>query len=43
MENIINNLSNKSVDFVLKILAALVVLLVGFKIVNVIDKKLKKL
>jgi small conductance mechanosensitive channel len=42
MENIINNLSNKSVDFVLKIIAALVVLLVGFKIVNVIDKKLKK-
>lgn len=42
MENIINILSNKSVDFVLKMLAALIVLLVGFKIVNVLEKGLKK-
>ncbi len=42
MDSIINNLSNKSVDFVLKALAAIIILLVGFKIVNVIESKLKK-
>ena len=42
MDTIINNLSNKSVDFVLKMLAALLVLIIGFKIVSVIEKKLKK-
>ena len=42
MDAIINNLSNKSVDFVLKMLAALLVLIIGFKIVSVIEKKLKK-
>ena len=42
MEDIIKNLSNKSVDFVLKILGALLILLIGFKIINVIEKKLKK-
>jgi len=42
MEDIIKNLSNKSVDLVLKLLGALLILLIGFKIVNVIEKKLKK-
>ena len=42
MENIINNLSNKSVDFVLKMIGALLVLLIGFKIVSIIEKRLKK-
>jgi small conductance mechanosensitive channel len=42
MENIINNLSNKSVDLVLKVLGALIVLLVGFKIISALEKTLKK-
>ncbi len=42
MDEIIKNLSNKSVDFLLKILAGLVILIIGFKIINVIEKKLKK-
>lgn len=42
MENIINNLSNKSVDLVLKVLAAILILLVGFKIVSIVEKRLKK-
>ncbi len=42
MENIINNLSNKSVDFVLKIIGALLVLLIGFKVISVLESKLKK-
>ena len=42
MEDIIKNLSQKSVDFGLKIIAGLVVLIIGFKIINVIEKKLKK-
>ena len=42
MDNIINNLSNKSVDLVLKLLGALLVLLIGFKIVSVLEKRLKK-
>ena len=42
MDTIINNLSNKSVDLVLKIFGALLVLLIGFKIVSIIEKRLKK-
>lgn len=42
MEDIIKNLSNKSVDFLLQILAGLVILIVGFRIINAIEKKLKK-
>ena len=42
MENIINNLSQKSVDFGVKILAGLVVLIIGFRVINFIEKKLKK-
>lgn len=42
MESIIDNLSNKSVDLVLKVLAAILIMLIGFKIVSIIEKKLKK-
>lgn len=42
MEDILKNLSNKSVDFVVKIVAGLLILIIGFKIINVIEKKLKK-
>ena len=42
MNDILKNLSNKSVDFLLEILAGLVILIVGFKIINIIEKKLKK-
>lgn len=42
MDQIISNLSNKSVDLVLKILGALLVLVIGFKIVSILEKKLKK-
>lgn len=42
MEEIIKNLSNKSVDFLLKILAGLAVLIIGFKIISIIEKRLKK-
>ena len=42
MENIINNLSQKSVDLGVKILAGLVVLIIGFRVINFIEKKLKK-
>ncbi len=42
MEEIIKNLSNKSVDFVVKILAGLLILIIGFKIIGVIEKRLKK-
>ena len=42
MDDIIKNLSNKSVDFILKILAGLVILIIGFKIINIIEGKLKK-
>ena len=42
MEEIIKNLSNKSVDFVVKILAGLLILIIGFKIISIIEKRLKK-
>ena len=42
MEDIIKNLSIKSVDFVLQILIGLVLLIIGFRIINIIEKKLKK-
>ena len=42
MDEIIKNLSNKSIDFLLKILAGLIILIVGFKIINIIENKLKK-
>ncbi len=42
MEEVIKNLSNKSVDFVVKILAGLLILIIGFKIINIIERKLKK-
>ena len=42
MEDIIKNLSQKSVDLGLKVIAGLVILIIGFKIINVIEKKLKK-
>ena len=42
MENIINNLSQKSVDLVLRVIGGLIILIIGFKIINVIEKKLKK-
>jgi len=42
MENIIKNLSEKSFDLVIKILVGLIVLIIGFKIVSVIENKLKK-
>ena len=42
MEDIIKNISNKSVDLLLEILAGLVILIIGFKIINIIESKLKK-
>ena len=42
MEDIIKNLSQKSVDMGLKVIGGLLVLIIGFKIINVIEKKLKK-
>ena len=42
MEEIIKNLSNKSVNFLVEILGALIVLIVGFKVINVIESKLRK-
>ena len=42
MKDIINNLSQKSVNLGLQVIAGLLVLIVGFKIINVIEKKLKK-
>lgn len=42
MDDIIKNLSNKSVDFLVKILAGLVILIIGFRIINAIERKLKK-
>lgn len=42
MDDILNNLSNKSVDLVLKIIVGLVILIIGFNIINIIEKKLKK-
>lgn len=42
MENILKNLSEKSFDLVIKILVGLIVLIIGFKIVSVIENKLKK-
>lgn len=42
MEEIIKNLSNKSVDFLVKILFGLIILIVGFKIINTIENKLKR-
>ena len=38
MEDIIKNLSIKSVDFVLQILIGLVLLIIGFRIINIIEK-----
>ena len=42
MEDILKNLSQQSVDFGLKIIGGLIVLIVGFKVINVIEKKLRK-
>ena len=42
MDEILKNLSDKSVDFLFKILAGLIVLIIGFKIINIIENKLKK-
>lgn len=42
MEEIIKNLSDKSVDFVLKVIGALLVLIIGFRIISFIEDKLKK-
>lgn len=42
MEDIIKNLSQQSVDFVLKIIGGLLVLIIGFKVINIIEKKLRK-
>ena len=42
MEDIIKNLSNKSVDFVIKIIGGLLILIIGFKVINLIESKLKK-
>ena len=42
MDDIIKNLSIKSVDFVLQVVVGLILLIIGFRIINVIEKKLKK-
>lgn len=42
MEDILKNLSQKSVDLGLKILAGLFILIIGFKIINILEKRLKK-
>ena len=42
MDEIIKYLSNKSVDIVLKVIGGLIVLIIGFNIINAIEKKLKK-
>lgn len=42
MNDIIKNLSNKSVDFLVEVLGALIVLIIGFRIINIIEGKLKK-
>lgn len=41
-EEIIKDLSLKSSDFVIKIVLALIVMIIGFRIINVIEKRLKK-
>ena len=42
MEEIIKNIANKSIDLALELLIGIIILIIGFKIVNVIEKALKK-
>ena len=42
MKDFLNVLSNKSVDLVIEIVAGLLVLIIGFKIINVLETKLRK-
>ena len=42
MDDILKNLSNKSVDFVLQVVLGLILLIIGYRIINIIEKKLKK-
>ena len=42
MEEIIINLSSKSVDIGLKVIGGLLLLIIGFKVISVIEKKIKK-
>ena len=42
MEDILKNISNKSFDLLLEILVGLIVLIIGFRIINMIENKLKK-
>ena len=41
MEKILNNLADKSVDLLINSVISLLILVIGFKIVNIIEKKLK--
>ncbi len=42
MDDILKNLSNKSVDLLVKLVIGLLILIIGFKIISVIENKLKK-
>ena len=42
MKDLLNSLSQKSFDLILEVLVGLIVLLIGFKIINVLENKLKK-
>ena len=42
MENIIKSLGDKSFNFLIELFAGLIVLIIGFKVINLLESKLKK-